>query len=107
MSKEVSSNELKGKEVIGPNGTVIGKVEDVRLDPNGWQVSSFEISLDRNTAEQIGIKKRFGKSEMPLKPSFVGEVGEKMLLKTSKDELVQYVTNLRVDETTKEIKIPP
>jgi sporulation protein YlmC with PRC-barrel domain len=107
MSKEITSGELKGKEVIGPQGALLGKVTEVNLDPNSWQVTSFQLALDGKVAEQIGLKKRFGKNDMPLKSSYVGEVGDKMLVKASRDELIQYVTDLRVDETTKQIKISP
>ena len=103
---EYSSSELKGKEVVGPQGGVLGKVTDINIDPDGWRVSSFQVALDGKIADQIGVKKRFGKSDMPLKSSFVGQIGDKVLVSASNDELIQYVTDLRMDETTKQIKIP-
>ena len=102
----MNSNDIKGKEIVGPGGEVIGKVESVNFNPSNMQVTSLEVSLDQKVAESIGIKKRLGRSEMPLKASFVGSVGEKILVNASRDELVQYVTSLRVDQTTKQIKLP-
>ena len=45
-------------------------------------------------------------TEMPIKSSFVGQVGDKILLKASREELVRYVTELRIDDTTKHIHLP-
>jgi sporulation protein YlmC with PRC-barrel domain len=106
-NKEVNSNELKGKEIIGPGGAVFGKVEGINFDPATWQIRSLEVKLDGKMAEQIGVKKRFGSSEMPLKASYVGEIGDRVLVNASRDELTKYVTELRVDEVTKQIKVPP
>ena len=107
----MSSNELKGKEVVGPLGSVIGKVTGVNFDPETWQISSLQVSLDTKVADQLGMKKPLerigiGHTEMPLKASFVGQVGDKILIKASRDELVKYVTEVRIDETTKQIKYP-
>ena len=103
---QLNSNDMKGKEVVSPQGSVIGKVTAINFDPSTWRVSSLEVALDRKLAEDIGVKKRFGRTDMPLKASLVGQVGEKVLVNASREELVQYVTDLRVDETTKQIKIP-
>lgn len=92
--------------MVGPRGSVIGKVTDVNIDPDGWRVASFQVALDGKIADQIGVKKRFGKTDMPLKSSLVGQIGDKVLVSASNEELVQYVTDLRLDETTKQIKIP-
>jgi sporulation protein YlmC with PRC-barrel domain len=104
---EISSSEIKGKEVVGPQGAVLGKVTEVNIDPNNWQVASFQVALDGKVAEAIGVKKRFGKTEMPLKSSFVGLVGEKVLVSASREDLIKYVTDLRIDQVTNQIKIPP
>ena len=110
--KELNSTEIKGKEVVGPLGRVLGKVSGLNFDPTTWQITTLQVSLDSKVAEQIGVKKtldRFGirHTEMPIKASFVGQVGDKILLKVSEEELVKYVTELRIDDTTKHIKIPP
>jgi sporulation protein YlmC with PRC-barrel domain len=109
--REINSNEIKGKEVVGPLGSVIGKATGVNFDPVTWQISSLQVSLDTKVAEQLGIKhtlERIGirHTEMPLKASFVGQIGDKILLKASRDELVKYVTEIRIDDTTKQIKYP-
>jgi sporulation protein YlmC with PRC-barrel domain len=108
----MSSNQIKGREVVSSSGSNLGKVTGVNFDPETWQISSVEVSLEPKVAEQIGIKHRFerigiGHTEIPLKASFLGHVGEKLLVKASQEELAKYVTDLRVDETTKQIKIPP
>ena len=111
IHREINTNDIKGKEVIGPQGDVIGKVAGMNFDPETWQISTLQVSLDSKVAEEIGIKKRLDRvgithTEIPLKASFVGEVGERILLKASRDEFVKYVTEVRIDETTKRIHLP-
>jgi sporulation protein YlmC with PRC-barrel domain len=102
--KEFNSNQLKGKEIIGPGGGVFGKVDGVNFDTETWQISTIDVKLDGKVAEEIGVKKRFGRTEMPMKASFVGQIGDRILLNVSRDELTEYVTNLRVDTVTKAVK---
>jgi len=111
VQHEMNSNKIKGREVVSPSGSSLGKVTGVNFDTETWQVSSLEVSLDPKVAEQIGVKHRLerigiGHTEIPLKASFVGHVGEKVLVKASNEELAAYVTEFRVDETTKQIKLP-
>lgn len=92
-------------------GATLGKATGLNFDPETWVISSLQVALDPKIAEQIGIKHRFerigiGHTEMPLKASFVGQIGDKILIKASREELVKYVTELRIDETTKQIKLP-
>ena len=106
--KEISSNDVKGKEVIGPSGGVIGKANGVNFDPDTWQISSLQVALDTKVAEQMGLKHTLDRigvhhSEMPIKASFVGEIGDKIVLKATRDELDKYFTEIRIDETTKQI----
>jgi len=102
--KELNSNHLKGKEIIGPGGGVFGRVDGVNFDTETWQISTVDVKLDGKVAEEIGVKKRFGSTEMPMKVSFIGQIGDRILLDVSRDELTQYVTNLRADTVTKAVK---
>ena len=97
--------------MIGPAGGVIGKVTGMNFDPESWQISTLQVNLDSKVAEEIGIKRRLDRvgithTEIPLKASFVSQVGDKVLLKATRDDLVKYVTEVRIDETTKRIHIP-
>jgi sporulation protein YlmC with PRC-barrel domain len=103
---QVTSSDMKGKEVIEPGGEVIGKVKDVYIDTNNWQVPSLDIALDGKIADAIGMKKRFGRADIPIKSSYIGRVGEKVLVNASREELTKYVTALRINDVTKEIQIP-
>lgn len=110
MHRQINTNDLKGKEVIGPQGGIIGKVSGVNFDPETWQISTLQVNLDSKVAEEIGLKKRLQRvgithTEIPLKASFVGQIGDKILMSASRDELVKYVTEVRIDETTKQIHL--
>jgi sporulation protein YlmC with PRC-barrel domain len=111
MTREINTNDLKGKEVIGPQGGLIGKVSGLNFDPETWVISTLQVNLDSKVAEEIGIKKRLQRvgishTEIPLKASFVGQIGDRVLVTASRDELVKYVTEVRIDETTKQIHLP-
>jgi sporulation protein YlmC with PRC-barrel domain len=102
--KQLNSNQMKGKEIIGPGGGVFGKVDGLNFDTETWQISTIDVKLDGKVAEEIGVKKLIGRTEIPMKASFIGQIGDRILLDVSRDELTKYVTNLRVDSVTKAVK---
>lgn len=79
MSRIVSGN-LKGKVVVTGDGTEIGHVEDVQLDPSSWRVTALVVEVRRSVLEKLEIDEPIiagGKSLM-LDPTRVIDIGDRI-----------------------------
>ena len=74
--KIASSTKLKGKEVLGAKGYVIGEVEGLDLDLSNWQVKGLQVSLTDDAATELGFKRPLLSKVVIIIPSeIVGIVG--------------------------------
>lgn len=85
------ATSLRDKEVIGPAGKLIGKVKDGTVDDATWQIKSLDVELEGSVAKEFKVKKTFGSTTVPVATSFVGAVGDKVVLKVSTEELAQSI----------------
>src|SRR6267143_2347179 len=81
---KMNAKEFLGKDVIEDRGWRVGKVRDVIIDPNTWEVKAFEVALEKEVAEEYGIKKMFGAATVPVRVEDVKSVGDAIMLKGSK-----------------------
>ena len=88
--------DLMDKEVIGLNGWLIGTVRNVAFDENTWQIRSLDVQLDGDVAKEFEMKKVFRSTHIPLDVTHVQGIGDKVSLKTSKEELMALVGTLEV-----------
>jgi len=79
---------LLGKEVVELNGSLIGTIKNVMFDEKAWQVGSLDVQLDENMAKEFEMKKVFRNYRIPLSVTYVQGIGDKVTLKTSKEELM-------------------
>jgi sporulation protein YlmC with PRC-barrel domain len=82
-----AKDELFNKEVIGKNGTVIGKVRDVIIDATDWRVTAIQVELEGNVAELLHMKKRIGSAHHPISVNQIQGVGDKVVLKADAADL--------------------
>jgi len=80
--------DLLGKEVVELNGSLIGTIKNVIFDEKAWQVGSLDVQLDENMAKEFEMKKVFRNYRIPLSVAYVQGIGDKVTLKTSKEELM-------------------
>ena len=80
--------DLLGKEVVELNGSLIGIIKNVMFDEKAWEVGSLDIQLDENMAKEFEMKKVFRNYRIPLSVTQVQGIGDKVTLKTSKEELM-------------------
>jgi len=83
----LNARELFGKEVIGDQGSRIGKVRDLIFDVGSWQVRELEVDLVPDLAEELGLKKMFGREPAAVKVDYIRGVGDTILLKLSRPQL--------------------
>lgn len=83
----MKATSLKEKEVIGSAGKLMGKVKDGDIDDKTWQITSLEVQLEGNVAKEFHLKKTFGSAVVPIATSYIGAVGDKVVLKAPEEEI--------------------
>lgn len=94
-------------EVVGSTGWQIGKVKDLVVDTKTWQVASLDVQLEKNIAEEFNLKHRFSRTHIPLSIDHIQSVGDKIVLKSSKEEVFQQVAATVSKEEQEEQQGPP
>lgn len=78
---------LRNLEVLDAQGVSLGKVVDVELESEGWQVHALVIRLERAAAQRLGMHRLLGSTDLALKVTHVKAVGRAVLLREGLDEL--------------------
>ena len=68
------TSELLGKQVMDKNGNDVGKVVDIDIDLSQWTVNYIRL--------RIGMIKK-----LPIGIDIIDKVGDKIILKITRDEL--------------------
>jgi sporulation protein YlmC with PRC-barrel domain len=89
----VHAKNIFDKEVIGRAGTNIGKVEDLLIDTNNWRVTALQVRLEGQIAEEFGMKKRFGSTQIALSVEYVQGASDKIVLTMGVEELLKLVAS--------------
>ncbi len=93
--------DLMDKEVIGLNGWVIGTVKNVMFDEKTWKIGSLDVQLDGDVAKEFEMRKVFRSTHIPIDVTHVQGIGDKVALKTSKEDLMTLVGTL---ETSSQVQ---
>jgi sporulation protein YlmC with PRC-barrel domain len=92
--------QLVGMEVVGNNGWLIGKVEDVIFSENSWQIDALDIKLESKIAKEFDMKKKFRSTHVRLNIANVQGIGDHITLKTTKQDLYKIIVNTHGAATT-------
>jgi sporulation protein YlmC with PRC-barrel domain len=87
------TNEIVGKEVIGSDGFKLGKINDTEFDVNTWKLNSLEVQLEKDVAEEHHLRHRFRKTRVIINVDHVQSVGDKVILKGSKEDLLKLIAS--------------
>jgi sporulation protein YlmC with PRC-barrel domain len=85
--------EIDGKEVIGSEGALLGKVVDVQFDEKNWAVLSVEVHLEKDVAEEHQLRHRLRKTLVLIRVEHIQAVGDKVILKGSKEDLLKLIAS--------------
>lgn len=98
----MNAKELFDMEVVGSNGWKIGKIKDIVIDPKTWQASALVIELEKSVASEFSLKHRLSRTQIPLSITFVQGVGDRVVLKSTKEEVLQQVATAAVEAAKSE-----
>jgi sporulation protein YlmC with PRC-barrel domain len=94
----MSASDLENKEVISKNGSVIGKSTNAIIDTTNWKLTSIEVVLEGDVAQELDVKKHFRGTTVPLEIGEVASVGDKILLKSNKEDMFEQLRNQMADK---------
>jgi sporulation protein YlmC with PRC-barrel domain len=80
---------LRHLPVIDSGGEHLGRVVDLELEPEGWQVRALIVRLERAAAARLGLRKLFGQSDLALRVIHVHAIGDAVLLRDSLADLAR------------------
>lgn len=85
QSKVMSLIEL---EIISQNGREIGVITDMLTDVETWQLQSLEVTLNRETLDELKLKRPwFGTQTVHMPVSEISGATDKLVLKHSLEEM--------------------
>jgi sporulation protein YlmC with PRC-barrel domain len=82
---------IMGVEVIESKGYKLGTVSDLQFDERNWKLTAFEVQLDDAVAKEHQLKRRFRKTRVFINVERVQSVGDKVILKGSKEDLLKLI----------------
>ena len=86
--------DLIGKEVIGSDAWRVGTVAGLIVDPNTWQVTSIEVTVDEAIIQELRSHGATKGSPIVISVDQIAGVSDKMVLKINKEELSRLVTQV-------------
>ncbi len=93
----VAVHELKGKQVYGKRGIIVGKIEDVEVD-NNWQVQALDVRMNDDVAKVLGEKADFMKKKVVALPAnMLGPIGDNVTLKQEINNFDELRQNIRTE----------
>lgn len=79
---------LMGLEIIGQHGREIGAITDMLADVETWQLQSLEVKLNRETLDELKLKRPwFGTQTVLVPVSEISGATDKLVLKHSLEEM--------------------
>jgi len=92
--------EITGKEVIGSEGDTLGKVTDTQFDEKHWKILALEVHLDKEVAEEHQLRHRLRKTLVFVSVEHIHAVGDKVVLKGSREDLLKLIASSAASEPT-------
>ena len=92
------------------NGWKIGKIKDLILNNETWQITHLDVALNGNIADELGMKKVFSATRVLIEVRRVHGIGDAVVLNTTKEELLEKLTSVEAAtnlEASPTIHAPP
>jgi sporulation protein YlmC with PRC-barrel domain len=83
----ITFEKLIGMKVITSGAHILGEVKGGKIDTKTWEVKLLQVKLAGSSADKLGVKKRFGSSNIGIPVSFIQAIGEVITIGKSIEEL--------------------
>jgi sporulation protein YlmC with PRC-barrel domain len=79
---------LAGLHIIGQHGREVGFITDMFADVDTWQLQSLEVKLNRETLDELKLKRPWFGSQTVITPvSEISGASDNLVLKHSLEEM--------------------
>jgi len=80
--------EIEGKEVLGGQARVLGKVCGIEFDTKNWKVTHFYLDVDNDAVEDLGLTKHhFGSIKVTIPVEIIDVINDSIILNETLDKL--------------------
>jgi sporulation protein YlmC with PRC-barrel domain len=83
----ITFEKLIGMKVITSGAHILGEVKGGKIDTKTWEVKLLQVKLAGSSADKLGVKKRFGSSNIGIPVSYIQAIGEVITIGKSIEEL--------------------
>jgi sporulation protein YlmC with PRC-barrel domain len=85
---ELTTERIRGRNVIDNRGTNLGTVEDVAFDSNDWRIRGLVVNVRKEVADSLNLDRgTFSTARLELAPERVQAFGENVILNLDTDQL--------------------
>ncbi len=86
-------------EVLGFEGKVVGKVEDLIIDVNKWTMPSLVIKIRKDALEMMKMKKDLlFNTQLNISMNHVSDVGDYVMLEVTAENIGEILKNLSIQK---------
>jgi sporulation protein YlmC with PRC-barrel domain len=83
----IDFEELVGLDVVTSGAQILGQVKGAKLDTTTWEIRFLNVKLTGEAAQNLGFKKRFGRSKICIPVSMVQAVAHVVTINRTLEEL--------------------
>ena len=83
----INFEEIVGLKVVTSVAFILGEVKGGKIDTSTWTIKFLNVRLTGDSAESLGVKKRFRSSAICIPVGMVQAVGHVVTITRSMEEL--------------------
>ena len=83
----INFEEIVGLKVVTSEAFILGEVKGAKIDTSTWTIKFLNVRLTGDSAESLGMKKRFRSSAICIPVGMVQAVGHVVTITRSMEEL--------------------
>jgi sporulation protein YlmC with PRC-barrel domain len=68
-------DNIMGKTVISANGSYIGEIYNIDIDPGTWQVTHLKVKLCSRVVRELGLKRSLHRHSMRVPTELITDIG--------------------------------
>ena len=83
----INFEEIVGLKVVTSVAFILGEVKGAKVDTSTWTIKFLNVRLTGDSAESLGVKKRFRSSAICIPVGMVQAIGHVVTITRSMEEL--------------------
>jgi sporulation protein YlmC with PRC-barrel domain len=94
------AERLRGMEVLGIGGRIVGTVEDINIDTQNWKLPSLIIKIRKDALEMLKMEKcLLGDNRLHISMQHIIDVGDYVMLEVTAEDIGKILENTPIKKT--------